>query len=166
MNDKIKSLSKTQMINLLMQQEKEIEEMAAEIEHLLSELRDAKKRANEGGGVSIPTLVDDITKAAQEAANKYIAETQLSMDEAKKDVINMELKAREYYEETIARARKTITSMCGAFEWQIDKLKAMYVEFQGKLDSAGLSEATSYGANAAEQQEEQPYAPDQRGYYE
>ena len=176
MSDKIKSLSKTQMINLLMSQEKEIEEMAAEIEHLLSELREAKKRGNDATSVSIPALVDDITKAAQEAANKYVQETQeaankymedaqLSMDESRKEIINMELKAREYYEETIARSRKTIASMCGAFEWQIDKLKAMYSEFQTKLDAAGLSDAQGYGANVPEQ-EVPPYVPEQRGYYE
>ena len=160
MTDKqLKKLSKTQLVNLLYQQELEIEKLKTEPDDDTTVRPGAKSVESSLQPDLLSTdaaLIEGIVRAAQEAAAAYVKKVKDAEDERLISVSNMEKEAQErlkkseeQHEKTTAAAQKVINEIDKLYEWQINRMNSLYAEFRDEIRNMdpirllGQDEATS-----------------------
>ena len=90
-------------------------------------------------------LAGEILTSAQQAAQRYIESLKHSGGEKTSAIAEMEMEAKRLRIELEMRQReqsgdvsRIIGEMRKLFEWQMDRLKTMYAEFQAMINDAGL----------------------------
>lgn len=108
MTDKeIKRLGKTELLNILRDQEAELEQLRAQISELQSKLEGQTIQMNECGSIAEASLkVNEVFQAAQAAADQYLANVREKGAGAEAAARQMELEAQERAE---AKIRDTET---------------------------------------------------------
>ena len=83
MTDKeFKRLSRSQLIDIIYQLQLKQEELSADNEKLAAELADKRIRIEKAGNIAEAAIgLHDVMKAAQEAADHYLKEVRLRIDE-------------------------------------------------------------------------------------
>ena len=157
MTDKqLRSLSKTQMLDILHQQEREIEKLNDEMTRPRSD-------------PEATALLSGIMKAAQAAADSYVKNMVVAENEKIEGIAKLESNARHRaeevercIEESTEIVVKILTDMCSIFSWQIDLIKSMQDEFFKKIRTTylkdfipGTLESLVSGLDTAEPQKSQ-----------
>ena len=132
MTDKeIRSLSKVQMLDLMILQEKEIERLTDELE----KARLAKEKQ----------LFDGVLKAAQDAADAYIKKFPVTSNNDNERIAQMEanalnrLKEAEFiHDKVVSSAKKMIADLYEAYNWQVESTEKARDEFRRRISTTSL----------------------------
>ena len=142
--NKVRSLSKVEMLEILHQQELEIERLYAEIER-----RHSFKQAGSLAEASI--ALSGVMEAAQDAAEIYLKNLQAAEAEKKEMTDRMEEEARQkagaileeaerVHEEIMSRSRRVIAEVQSVLDWHMGRLITYRDELQDMTKSMKLTE--------------------------
>ena len=147
----LKSLSKKQIITLLTKQDNALEKLSAELdqtrkeheqvklelEQVNSELSNAKQQLVELG--ASPSLISDIVKAANDAADKYVAEAEQAIEERKQRLLELEEIASAKIKESEELAKRVVSSTCLILDKHVQNIHSLYAEFHAGLRASDMT---------------------------
>ena len=147
----LKSLSKKQIITLLTKQDSALEKLSGELaqtkkehdqvikelEQVNSELSNAKQQLVELG--ASPSLISDIVKAANDAADKYVADAEQAIEERKKRLLELEEIATAKIKEAEDLASRVVSSTCSILDKHVQNVHSLYAEFHAGLRTADMA---------------------------
>ena len=147
----LKSLSKKQIISLLTQQDNALEKLAKELEkakleheqtknelgQTAAELSAAKQQVVELG--ASPTLLSNIVKAANDAADKYVADAEKAIEQRKEKLLELEREAESKIKTVEERACLAISDVCSVLDKHIQSIHTLYAQFHTNLRNAGMA---------------------------
>ena len=146
MTDKeLRRLHREDLLQILIAQQKQIEDLSAALEDSEKALNDRKIAIEESGSLAEAALkLNDVFKSAQQAADMYIAETQERIDAMREEAEATVSKARAEAAEITRQARKEAGQLLDDARREADRLK---YEVNGgsvpKMDGDGGSDAKS-----------------------
>lgn len=110
MTDKeFKRLSRSQLIEIIYQLQIKLEEVTTDNEQLKQALEDKRIRVDETGNIAEAALgIYNVMQAAQNAADHYLEEIQLRVNEERKRILQ---EAEEEAAAIIAKARQEVTEI-------------------------------------------------------
>ena len=103
-------LSRSQLIDIIYQLQLKQDELVAENEKLIAELADKRIRIEKAGNIAEAAIeLHDVMKAAQNAADHYLREVRLRIDEKQEQLIkSAEIKAAEIVEKAKMEAAEIV----------------------------------------------------------
>ena len=125
MTDKeLRRLHREDLLQILIAQQKQIEDLSAALEDSEKALNDRKVAIEESGSLAEAALkLNDVFKSAQQAADMYIAETQERIDAMREEAEVTLSKARAEAAEIARQARKEAGQMLDDARREADRLK-------------------------------------------
>jgi|GEM_PF-3472273 len=148
----LRSISKDELFEMLLQQELIIEQLNSEKEEAKKWRTERSPSAEQAGPLAEASLkLSGIFEAAQNAADIYLenlkaaeaekiaAASQIQNELRDNEMIKFNEAERKYNEAT-SRARRILQGMQNLIDWHLGQLVAARVEFHDLISQAGLSE--------------------------
>ena len=120
---RLRSLSKTEMLNIMYQQEKEIERLTAENQGLSERCLSLERT---GPLAEASLAVSGIIQATQNAADEYLE----NLHTINEDSTESGLQTSTIDIEVIAQLKHNFSDMLNLFHWHINRLKTVQTNFE------------------------------------
>ena len=148
----LKSLSKKQLLTLLSKQDGALEKLTRELENTKQELDHtkrelvqttadlsaAKQQVVELG--ASPTLLNDIVKAANETADKYISEAEKEIDVRMQKLKDIEDESSNKIKTAETQASLVVSGICSMLDKHIQNVHTLYAEFHANLRNVDMAQ--------------------------
>ena len=148
----LKSLSKKQILTLLTKQDNTLERLAKELEqakteheytkkellNVTAELAAAKQQVVELG--ASPTLLNDIVRAANETADKYISEAEKEIEVRMQKLKDFEDETANKIKSVESQGSLVISGICSMLDKHIENVHVLYAEFHANLRAVNMAQ--------------------------